>query len=234
MKKRILIITLTVIIFSIFLLGFIKIIGAKTNLKTINPSWGLGTSVTEAVSNNRDYDWYVDQYNTGESSAVNCGPTSIEMAMKWKNKDSSITAEEIRNKYLLQDDNGMELSQIASCLKENNINIRFLYDVTEEKLKNELTAGNIIIVGMDMGYISYNIINEERVGKFFDGDSFHYITIKGYKVVDDKLYFETYDPFSLNHRYMDGTPIGKDRYYLAKELVKATVFYSDWMVVVDK
>ena len=96
MKKRILISTLAVIIFSIFLLGVIKVIGAKTNLKAINPSWGLGTNVTEAVSNNRDYDWYVDQYNTGKSNSVNCGPTSIEMAMMWKNKEHTLTVGEIR------------------------------------------------------------------------------------------------------------------------------------------
>lgn len=234
MKKRILISTLLIIVFSIIIVGFIKVIDAKTNLKTINPSWGLGTNVTEAVSNNRDYDWYIDQFNTGESSAVNCGPTSIEMAMKWKNKDLSITAEDIRNKYLLQDDNGMELSQIASCLKENSVNIRFLYDVTEEKLKNELKAGNIVIVGMNMSYISYNMVNEERVGKYFEGDYFHYIVIKGYKVVDDKLYFETYDPGSFNYKYIDGTPIGKDRYYLVGELIRAIGWYSNWMVVVDK
>jgi uncharacterized protein YnzC (UPF0291/DUF896 family) len=229
-KKRILISTLVIIVFSIFIVGFIKVIGAKT----IEASWGLGTKVTEAVSNNREYDWYIDQFNTGESSDVNCGPTSIEMVMKWKSKDSSITAEEIRNKYLLQERYGMELSQVASCLKDNNITIRFLQDVTEEKLKDELKLGNIIIVGMDLSYIPYNMITEERVGKYFDGNTDHYVVIKGYKVVDDKLYFETYDPGSLNNKYIDGTPIGRDRYYLAKELVKATVFYKDWMIVVDK
>jgi hypothetical protein len=230
MKKRILISTLVIVVFSIFIVGFIKVIGAKT----IEPSWGLGTNVTEAVSNNREYDWYTDQLNTGKSSYFNCGPTSIEMVMRWKNKDSTITAEEIRNKYLLQENTGMEINQIADCLKANNINNRFSPDVTEEKLKSELKAGNVIIVGMSMSYISYNMINEERVGKFFNADTLHIVVIKGYKVVDDKLYFETYDPGSMNKKYIDGTPIGKDRYYLAKELIKATVLFTDWMVVVDK
>jgi len=165
---------------------------------------------------------------------MNCGPTSIEMAMRWLNEEPSITAEEIRNKYLVNENSGMTINEIAHCLTDNHVTNRFLPDVTEDKLKNELKAGNIIIVGMSMGYISYNMTNEEKVGRFIDRNFFHNIVIKGYKVVDDKLYFETYDPGSLNHKYIDGTPIGKDRYYLAKELVKATVFYTDWMVVVDK
>jgi hypothetical protein len=233
-KKTILTSILLILVFSIFIVGFIKVIGAKTNLKTIDPSWGLGNNVTEVVSNNRDYDWYVDQYNTGKSNDVNCGPTSIEMAMTWSNKDYIIKAGEVRSKYLLQEDNGMEINQIADCLKDNNVANRFLPDVTEDKLKKELKAGNIIIVGMDMRHISYNMSKEERVGKYFEGDFFHYVIIKGYKIVDDKLYFETYDPGSMNNKYIDGTPIGKNRYYLAKELVKATVWYLDWMVVVDK
>lgn len=234
MKRRILTSTLIITVFSIFIVGFIKVIGAKTNLKTVNPSWGLGTNVTEAVSNNRDYDWYVDQFNTGKSNHVNCGPSSIEMVMRWVNKDSSITAEEIRNKYLPEVSRGTELSTISYCLTEKNITNRYLRDISANGFKNELKAGNIIIVGLSFGDISYNMINEERVGKYSDVDYNHYVVVKGYKVVDDKLYFETYDPGSMNYKYIDGTPIGKDRYYLVGELIRAIGWYSNWMVVVDK
>ena len=240
MKKRILTSTLVMLVFSIFIVGFIKVIGAKANVKTINPAWGLGTNVTEAVSNNRDYDWYVDQFNTGKSNYVNCGPTSIEMAMRWVKKDPCITAEEIRNKYLQEESFGMKLDTMAYCLTDNNITNRYLRDISADGFKNELNAGNIIIVGISTGYISYNMVNEERVGRYFDGDGPHYVVIKGYKVVDDKLYFETYDPFSWNTKYIDGTYIGKDRYYSADELVEAAKDYfkidvsADWAVVVEK
>ena len=82
--------------------------------------------------------------------------------------------------------------------------------------------------------------NEERAGKYFDVDFQHFVIIKGYKVVDDKLYFEIYDPNSWDTRYIDGTPVGMDRYYLADELVEAAINYlkidlsADWMVVVEK
>ena len=240
MKKRILISTLVVIVFSIFLVGFVKVIVAKTNVKSINPAWGLGTNVTEAVSNNRDYDWYVDQFNTGKSNYVNCGPSSIEMAMKWLNKNSSITAEEIRDKYLEEESYGTPLDTIAYCLTDNNISYRCLREITTDIFKNELNEGNIIIIGLSMGDISYNMINEERVGRYFEKDYPHYVVIKGYKVVDDKLYFETYDPFSWDTKYIDGTYIGKDRYYSADELVEAAKNYfkidvsADWAVVVEK
>ena len=239
-KKRILISTLVILVFSIFLVGFIKVIGAKTNLKPINPSWGLGTNVTEAVSNNRDYNWYVDQFNTGEFNYMNCGPTSIEMAMRWVSKEPTITAEEIRNKYLQEERLGMMLNSISYCLTNNNITNRYLREISAQKVKNEIKAGNIIIVGVNMGYISYNVANEERAGKYFDVDFQHFVIIKGYKVVDDKLYFEIYDPNSWDTRYIDGTPVGMDRYYLADELVEAAINYlkidlsADWMVVVEK
>lgn len=40
--------------------------------------------------------FYVDQLTTGSQAHINCGPTSIEMASKWKNKDYTLKAQDIR------------------------------------------------------------------------------------------------------------------------------------------
>ena len=46
-------------------------------------SYGLGKTLADEVSNDVDYEWYLDQFNTGEHSLLNCGPTSVTMAIKW-------------------------------------------------------------------------------------------------------------------------------------------------------
>ncbi len=49
--------------------------------------------------NNREYDWFIDQGNTGEHSNSNCGPASVVMAMKWRDEDFEGTVEEAREKF---------------------------------------------------------------------------------------------------------------------------------------
>jgi hypothetical protein len=38
---------------------------------------------------------------------------------------------------------------------------------------------------------------------------------------EDDLYFEVYDPSSLEQKYLDGNFIGKNRYYLADEVINS-------------
>ena len=54
-------------------------------------AYGLGTQLTASVSNNTNYDWYIDQATSGTYASVNCGPTSVTMAIKWASKDFSKT-----------------------------------------------------------------------------------------------------------------------------------------------
>jgi hypothetical protein len=49
--------------------------------------WGLGTTLKEYVTNDRPYDWYIDQGFTGSHSGNNCGPSTVAMAAKWYNED---------------------------------------------------------------------------------------------------------------------------------------------------
>ena len=44
---------------------------------TILEEWGLGREESGYVSLNRDYDWYVDQYETKSGHQYNDGPASI-------------------------------------------------------------------------------------------------------------------------------------------------------------
>ena len=49
--------------------------------------WGLGRDLEAEQSSNVDYEWYMDQMNTGVHSYVNCGPTCVTMVLKWFDKN---------------------------------------------------------------------------------------------------------------------------------------------------
>jgi hypothetical protein len=60
---------------------------------------GLGMESTKEVSNEVKYEWYIDQGNTGQFSGVNCGPTSVTMAIKWADESFTGTPETARAMY---------------------------------------------------------------------------------------------------------------------------------------
>jgi hypothetical protein len=72
-------------------------ISAVNNPNTL--PWGLGGFLESKCSNNREYEWYVDQANTGLYSAVNCGPTATTMAAKWSDQAFLKTPEDARAAY---------------------------------------------------------------------------------------------------------------------------------------
>lgn len=241
----------------------------KTNFKVSNitcEAWGLGKELTEEVNNDRDYDWYVNQYRTGEFSYINCGPTSIEMAMKWLNKDSKVRTEEIRNKFIPNGD-GTFSDKLVEILTSYNIknkemdnwlnrprNRKFRDGITEEdkkkaikiyssdfyftldeqnkmkeNIKQEVKNGNLVLVGLYTSCLKVNTNLEQRTGRYYYGDFSHWYVIKGYKVVDDKLYYEVYDPIGgmdigYEANYEDGTRVAQNRYLLADEVIKSYMY----------
>jgi hypothetical protein len=61
--------------------------------------WFNGTERKHYEGNNRDYNWYVDQFNTGPFSNNNCGPSVAVMSLKWLNKDFKASVIKAREKY---------------------------------------------------------------------------------------------------------------------------------------
>jgi hypothetical protein len=225
--KRKLMINIFMLVVSIVI--FITGCGNKSN--KVPEEWGLGTNVEESVSNNRNYEWYVDQGDTGLYSYGNCGPSSVTMILKWKDKNFNKTAEEARNEY--RPEGGYWYPEdIIMYLDDNNVSCDLVEGISTEKIKEEVKLGKIILLATDTSYLTYNKAIDESVGKFYSNDFKHFVIVKGYKIVDNKTYFEVYDPFSIHEQYTDGTRKGKDRYYFAKELVSAAVNYWDNMYVV--
>jgi len=202
---------------------------------------GLGINLTDEHSNNANYEWYIDQFTTGQYASINCGPSCITMAIKWANPSFAKEAVDAREAYG-STGGGWPIGYITSYLYDNSISYT---TVTAENananyLKNQLKLGRIAIIALDAYYIQRHYGNTEgRTDKFY-ATAFspwpHYIIAKGYKVVDQILWFEVYDPYSWNEKYEDGTLKGRDRYYRSGdiELAMEKLRYSIPMVLVNK
>ena len=197
-------------------------------------SWGLGRELKKEISNNVDYDWYLDQRNTGQHWELNCGPTTVTMAIKWYNKQFSESPEDARNTYITS--KGWNGDHITSYLKKYSVTNSKIAIDSPDSLINELEKGNIIILQLDMMHIPKSTNDEWHVDKFYrtSGNWSHFIILKGYKLVDKELFIEVYDPNSNGAKYKNNSFKGKDRYYRFTDLDKATKNWSDFAVIVSK
>lgn len=199
--------------------------------------WFGGKVLHKYVGNNRDYDWYIDQRDTGEHSNANCGPASAAMAMKWTNEEFEGTGEDARNMY-----------PAYGAWWRTNIFFRYFESlgqpystmmlerdqgVATTDLKKVIDEGKIAILCIDMNYISRESDPNRRVNRFYDYADGHFLIVKGYAEVDDLTYFEVYDPNSWGKRYVDGELKGKDRYYVAEELIAASHNWYQFAIVVE-
>lgn len=194
--------------------------------------WGLGNFERKTLSLNRSYNWYIDQWNTGKYNFENCGPSSTTMAAKWSDESFTESTQDARNTYH-SDGGWWNTTNISDYLSSFHIPHHYIAlssdaETSGNILKEELNAGNILILCTDMYYIRPSLSVFYRVDKFYrtasDGWG-HFFIVKGYKIVDGHLFFETYDPYNSEKSYSDGTPMGKDRYYRVEDVYLAT---SNW------
>lgn len=186
--------------------------------------WGLGNNLQTYVSNDRDYDWYIDQGDTGRFSSVNCGPSSIAMAGKWLNSSFNVSVEDIRNRY--RPDGGYFYdSNITGAFDDYDIDYSWIHISDASDIKKAIDSFNIVVIIANLENVSLTASPKYRTQLYYSYGGKHILIIKGYAEVDDKLYFEVYDPFSNGLKYSDGTLMGKDRYYLANSLMASIKNY---------
>lgn len=184
----------------------------EDELRANSVSWGLGSNITTYVSNDRDYEWYVDQRTTGTYWDVNCGPTSVEMAGRWSNESFAYSAEDARASYhptggwWYDSDIQGALNQFAIPNTSSTIS-------SSNDLTTLLDDGKILLVNPDMSKLTYQRNLAFRTERFYKDVTGHYLIVKGYVLVDEAAYFEVYDPWSVNAKYSDGVLKGKNRYY---------------------
>ena len=198
--------------------------------------WGLGKNLTKSHSNNVDYEWYIDQVYTGPHSYVNCGPACATMAIKWADQTFTKTTEDARNTYL-PEGGWWYTNDIMAYLTDNHTTSYTTSFIDAAPLITLLDNGSIAILCLDIYYVRRNLTNPEwRIDKFYattSPQSGHFIIVKGYKIVDDIIWFEVYDPWSLNMRYSNDTLMGRDRFYRSGDLIHAADVWWKYMIVIN-
>jgi len=197
---------------------------------------GLGAELSGGKSNNVDYDWYFDQGNSGTYSYVNCGPSSVTMAIKWTDESFTGTPEDARSTFR---PNGgwWYTDDITAYLNQYNVSNYTILLSDIDVVKEEIDKGNIAILCLDMYYVSPQEKKHWHVDKFYSANTKewgHFIVVKGYKLVDNKIFYEVYDPYNFDKTYSDGQAKGVDRYYRGHDLNEATNKWWDYAIVVTR
>ena len=201
-------------------------------------AWGLGTNLIDYEGNNRPYDWYINQADTGVHNGNNCGPSSAVMMAKWINPNFTETAETARSKYLLEG-GWWYTNTITAYYESMGIDYKYLNFNSENRqtnidtLKRSIKNGEISLLCTEIGNVPYST-DPTRINRFYVFDGGHFLVVKGYVEVDDKTYFEVYDPNNWDFYYTDGAPMGRDRYYEANALMTAVEVWWPYTITVSE
>ena len=211
-------------------------ITSQTEQLTLTPPEETATEtdsmpVAIGVSLNRDYDWYIDQETTGEHAYDNCGPVSTVMAMTWYDQTTQLTPEQARAE-IRPEGGWWYTDDIEATLTKNQVPNSYQPFESAEDIVRLIDSQRIAILCIDTAHLSYNPADNTRIGKFYDGSFGHFIVAKGYRYIDDELFIEVYDPWSLGQTYADGSLKGQDRLYPADELEEAIRQWWNWLIVV--
>ena len=114
------------------------------------------------------------------------------------------------------------------------ITLETIEDKFVTQITNELKNGHIIIICLDMQYVTFdkNGNSEYRIHKFYNGTIGHFLVVKGYKIVDGTVWMEVNDPWGMNLKYADGSYKGNNRYYRAGELSIATSKHNTNAIII--
>jgi len=171
-----------------------------------------------------DVDWYRTQFGTG---IANCGPALVSMSILWA-RGLDVPVQEIRSEIgYPYDDGATSFDDLSESLERHRVTYRSPVLSGPQDLVNILDRGHLALVLIQSGGIGKvsGDPSTNLVGRYYDDDLGHYILVKGYSL--DRGYFVVYDPYpvdweSNSMRYADDiSPIGKNRYYPARELFGA-------------
>ena len=181
------------------------------------------------VSNNKDYNWYIDQTRTGKYSIDNCVPACTAMILKFLDPNSKDSAESLRNEYIV-DGKGWIPDIMLDALKKRNIKyIKYNFKrdyASETAIRRYVKNGYIAMFISDMTKINGIDNNKSTIGKRHNNPDVkrHTFIVKGYKYINNELYFEVYDPDSGDIKYKNGQFTGQNRYYKSSEVMNSVVW----------
>jgi hypothetical protein len=211
--------------------------------RSIYQNYGMGKLLQGRHSLNRSYTYYFDQYNTGIHQYINCGPTVTTMAMLWSDSSYKELPEYARSQ-IRAEGGWWFTSDIFSFLQDRGVTPGYIplpqsYTDLEytQRLKEVLDQGLLAILCLDMHYVRQNPNPEQRTNRFYTAAApgwGHFILVKGYREVDDKVWLEINDPYSLGMQYENGKLKGENRFYSPEELKKATDIWWPYMIAVPQ
>jgi len=209
--------------------------------------YGIGNFLTYSCSNDGPRDFYRQQQHSGEYSDVNCGPACGVMAALFADPSFEGTVEEARRERPTNADGGIWWYDNTAQAYLSDHGIRSYWwnfgqwDSHEEILDQvciELDWGAIALCCLDISWITEQRFPEKgyRADKYYHTngwDAGHFVILKGYRVVNGKVWFEVHDPWGLDMTYADGTPMGANRYYRADEVIGSNLYWNyGWMLFV--
>lgn len=207
----------------------------KLNINVLKNDTVAYLSVLEtedALSNDRSYNWYIDQGETGIHSGDNCGPSSSVMAAKWQKKEYDLTPKEARDEF--QSSGGWWYTDdIEDYFDKHDVVYKVDdYDGTFE-IVDALNDGSIVLLCVDTSYITEEDDQDSYFGRFYSYAGGHFLIVKGYRYIDYELYFEVYDSNCWGETYSDGSPKGKDRLYPSDEVESSVENWWDYYFIIE-
>lgn len=136
--------------------------------------------VPQDKSNEKNYNWYFTQLDTGSESNMNCMPAMACMALKWRDENFSLTPESLRNLYGIK--GGWYPSQLRNCLEDFGADYE-THSAIQENIISDLNNGNIILTQISTA-------DPENYG--------HCMVIYGYRKVNSEYNFLIYDPLIIS------------------------------------
>ncbi len=213
---------------------------SSTNPKQSELSaWGIQGNFFASKSLDKTYNFYFDQKDESLFEINNCGPTVATMASLWEDSLFNKTPLDARN-TIKPTGEWWSTRDIVNYLGYDKINTK--YDTLaniEQLVQNYINQNKLIILCLDMYYVTYNPVYEDHVQKFYQDNigSGHFLLVKGYLKTDAHFYLEVYDPNSWGQVYHNGSTAGslkgKNRYYLSDDIKTATDNWWKYAIIVD-
>lgn len=192
-------------------------------------AFGMGNVLTAYRSNDATRsDVYLEQHQSVTMPDDNCGPACAAMVARWADSNLNVTVEDARQFNTAN--RAWSWTNIRSYLYSvgvydvsyNYFSPGFVWSdpldtITEkygEAVKRVIDSGNIAIQLLTLEDFTYNSENPDyHTNTYYHGYVTHFVVIKGYRIVDGKMYAEVYDPWSIGFKYPDGKYKGENRYY---------------------
>ena len=218
------------ILASLFVVCMVVGIGLLASTTT---AYAYGDSDQFAIE--RDFNWYLNQRDTGEDSYINCGPAVAAMAALWYfGEHVDFTIEYVRNTVPYLRNQWWTDRHVFNFLRDTAMaSVDWTYAFNVYDTIHWLNENRIIIVVLDASNITFGH-DVRGMGRFYENVTGHFIIIRGYYVLNDRTYFVVYDPFTMYSYYEDGWPMGRGRLFCAYEVTYSVRNWNyEWAIIVN-